>query len=331
MKLGLGIKFADFGDDILHYAAQLGVTHVVLHSPSFGERGFHEAPAMAETRSKIESFGLKWEAIENLPGDQWDDILRAGDRREQQMDGVCRTIENMGKVGVPILGYYFSISSVEGHWRTYDQGGGRGGCHIKSFDIDRMPERPDYPDAPVSVDEMWERLQWFLERAVPVAEAAGVKLAAHQDDPPIEMLRGTGRLLTSHDAMQRLIDLVPSPSNGLEFCQGTVAEMGTDTAVDAVRRFAGQGKIFYVHFRNVIGQFPRFDEVFIDEGDVDMFEAMTAYRDAGYDGVLIPDHCPVMHGTEGYRYRGMAFSLGYMRALLQVVDGVRAYQPRGEQ
>ena len=68
MKLGLGIKFADFGDDILHYAAQLGVTHVVLHSPSFGERGFHEAPAMAETRSKIESFGLKWEAIENLPG-----------------------------------------------------------------------------------------------------------------------------------------------------------------------------------------------------------------------------------------------------------------------
>ena len=320
MELGLGFPHGDLGDDMLHFAAQLGVTHVTVHGPRFGSRGFHEVDALEETRSRIESFGLRWEAIENLPLDHWEDILLAGDRRQEQMDNVCRTIENMGQAGVPILGYYFSIASVQGHWRSYDGGGGRAGCDIKSFDIDRIPDMPDHRAAPVAVDEMWERLAWFLERAVPVAEAAGVRLAAHQDDPPIETLQGTGRLLTSHDAMQRLIDLVPSPSNGLEFCQGTVAEMGTDTVVDAVKRFAGQGKIFYVHFRNIVGQLPRFDEVFIDEGDVDMFAAMQAYCDAGFDGVLIPDHCPVMHGTVGYRYRGMAFSLGYMRALLQMVD-----------
>ena len=125
--------------------------------------------------------------------------------------------------------------------------------------------------------------------------------------------------------MQRLIDIVPSANNGLEFCQGTVAEMGTDAVIDAIRNFGGQGKIFYVHFRNIRGQLPAFDEVFIDEGDVDMHAAMRVYKEVGYDGVLIPDHCPVIEDDKGFRHRGMAFSLGYMRALMQAVgerDGV---------
>ena len=172
----------------------------------------------------------------------------------------------MGKAGIPILGYYFSIAGVWGHWRAYDSGGGRGDAGLKSFDYDLVKDAPVVETGRVSVEEMWDRLTYFLERVVPVAESAGVKLAAHQDDPPAEELRGTGRLLTSHEGMKRLIETVPSPSNGLEFCQGTVAEMGPDRAVDAIRYFGGQGKIFYVHFRNVRGQFPKFDEVFIDEG-----------------------------------------------------------------
>ena len=152
-----------------------------------------------------------------------------------------------------------------------------------------------------------------------------MKLAAHPDDPPIPYINGIGRLLHNHEGMQRLIDIVPSANNGLEFCQGTVAEMGTDAVIDAIRNFGGQGKIFYVHFRNIRGQLPAFDEVFIDEGDVDMHAAMRVYKEVGYDGVLIPDHCPVIEDDKGFRHRGMAFSLGYMRALMQAVgerDGV---------
>ena len=145
-------------------------------------------------------------------------------------------------------------------------------------------------------------------------------LAAHQDDPPVETLFGTGRLLTSHDAMQRLIDLVPSPNNGLEFCQGTVAEMGPDKATEAITRFASQDKIFYVHFRNVKGSVPKFDEVFIDEGDVNMIAALKAYRDAGYDGVITPDHTPRVIGDTTYGHRGRAFALGYIRAAMQALD-----------
>ena len=161
----------------------------------------------------------------------------------------------MGKVGIPILGYYFSLSGVSGHWRAYESGGGRGGAGLKSFDYDLVADAPQHEDAPVSVEQMWERLAYMLERIVPVAERAGVRLAAHQDDPPVESLFGTGRLLTSHDAMQRLIDLVPSPNNGLEFCQGTVAEMGPGDTLEAIKRFASQDKIFYVHFRNVKGAY----------------------------------------------------------------------------
>ncbi len=320
MKLGIGFPGNQLTAKNLRYAAQLGVTHIIVHNPRFGDKGFYELDGLRETKQLIESFDLTWEGIENLPRDHWEQILLAGDGRDEQMANVTRTLENMGTAEIPILGYYFGIAGVVGHWRMYD-GGARGGAGIKSFDLDRIPDNSTHASGAVSVDEMWSRFEWFLDHAVPVAERVGVKLAAHQDDPPMEILQGTGRLLTNHDAMQRLLDYAPSACNGLEFCQGTVSEMGTDIVIDAIRRFGAQQKIFYVHFRNIIGQFPKFDEVFLDEGDVDPHQAMRAYDEVGFDGVMIPDHCPVIEGDKGYRHRGMAFSLGYMRALMQGVGG----------
>lgn len=321
MKLGIGFPQGQLTPENLRYAAQLGVTDVIVHNPRFGDQGYHEVDQLEAAKELIESFDLRWAGIENLPRDHWEEILLAGEGRDTQMANVTKTLENMATVGVPILGYYFSIATVVGHWRMYD-GGGRAGAGIKSFDADRIPDNSTHPTGEVSVDEMWKRFEWFLDHAIPVAERVGVKLAAHQDDPPMEVLMGTGRLLTNHDAMQRLIDYAPSEYNGLEFCQGTVSEMGTDTVIDAIRRFGSQGKIFYVHFRNIIGEFPKFDEVFLDEGDVDAHEAMLAYQEVGFDGVMTPDHCPIIEGDKGagYRFRGMAFSLGYMRALMKVVE-----------
>ena len=321
MKLGIGFPQNQLTPENLRYAAQLGVTHVIVHNPRFGDKGYHDVDSMQTTKKLIESFGLTWEGIENLPRDHWEQILSAGEEREAQMKNIERTLRNMARVGIPILGYYFSIATVVGHWRMYD-GGGRAGSGIKSFDANRIPDNSTHPLGPVSVDKMWTRFEWFLDHAVPIAERVGVKLAAHQDDPPMPVLRGTGRLLTDHNAMQRLLDYAPSDYNGLEFCQGTVSEMGNNTVFDAIRRFGSQGKIFYVHFRNIIGQFPRFDEVFLDEGDVDQHEAMLAYKEVGFDGVMTPDHCPVIEGETGYRHRGMAFSLGYMRALMQVAEKI---------
>ncbi len=337
MKLGLKFGLETLTKENMQFAQQMGVTHIVVHSPRLGDdwghlgrQRHHSAVSTAQDgvldyfellrmKKFVDSCDLELCAIENLPGDHMYPIVHALPERDAQIAKVCTSIENMGKVGIPILGYYFSLAGVSGHWRAYGSGGGRGDAGLKSFDYALVKDAPPIVDEEVSVEEMWSRLAYFLERVVPVAEKAGVKLAAHQDDPPAESLFGTGRLLTNHDAMQRLIDLVPSEHNGLEFCQGTVAEMGPEKTVEAVRRFAKQGKIFYVHFRNVRGGFPKFDEVFIDEGDVNMIAALKAYRDAGYDGVITPDHTPRVIADEG-GLRGKAFALGYMRAGLQALE-----------
>jgi mannonate dehydratase len=316
MKLGIGFPQQHVTDDNLLFAKQLGVTHIVVHNPRLGDRGILELDQLNALKDLIHKHDLEFAAIENLPNDHWNDVLHAGPKRDEQIDNIGQTLRNMGKAEIPILGYYFSIVKVWGHWRNY-KGGGRGGCGIKSFDLSKVPDTSTHETGAVSIDAMWQRLEYYLKRIIPIAEEAGVKLAAHQDDPPAEYLRGIGRLLTNHDNMQRLLDIVPSPNNGLEFCQGTVAEMAPDKVIEAIHRFGKQQKIFYVHFRNVRGQFPKFDEVFIDEGDVNMFDAIQAYKDVQYDGVLIPDHCPIIQGESNYRHRGMAFSLGYMRALLQ--------------
>ncbi len=319
MHLGLKFKLPDLTEHNLRFAQQLSVTHIVLHSPSLLENGALGYDKLKQTREFIESFGLQWAAIESLATKHWPAIVEAGPQRDAGIENACISIENMGKVGIPILGYYFSLRGG-GHWRAYDNGGGRGDADIKSFDFDRIKNAPPGREAPVSVEEMWERLAYFLERVVPVAEENEVKLAAHPNDPPAEMMMGVGNMLTSHEAMQRHIDLVPSPNNGLEFCQGTVAEMGPDETIEAIRRFASQDKIFYVHFRNVRGQFPKFDEVFIDEGDVNMIAALKAYKDAGYDGIITPDHSPRVVDDTPYHHRGRAFALGYIRAAMQALD-----------
>lgn len=319
MKLGLGFAMQNVTDENLQVAVQLGATHAFVNNADVGD-GFLEFDQLLRLRHRFEHAGLQLAGLENLPRPWWQDVVTAGPRRDEQLDNACRSIDNMGRAGIGVLGYYFSIMGVWGHWRSYEAGGGRGDAGLKSFDMARVENAPPHASAPVSVDEMWERLHFFLERVVPVAEAADVRLAAHQDDPPAPYLCGVGRLLTDHEAMQKLIDLVPSRHNGLEFCQGTVAEMDPSRTIDAITRFAGQDRIVYVHFRNVRGGFPRFDEVFHDEGDVDMLDAMIAYKQAGFDGVLTPDHAPRVSGETGMGLRGRGFALGYMQGLLQAAQ-----------
>jgi mannonate dehydratase len=171
----------------------------------------------------------------------------------------------------------------------------------------------------IDADAMWSRLEAFLAAAVPVAEAAGVRLCAHPDDPPVPTLRHTARVLTSPAAMQRLLDCAPSRANSLEFCQGTVSEMPDVDVYDAIARFARQDRIGYVHFRNVVGRAPTYREVFVDEGDVDMLKALRTYAANGYDGVFIPDHTPQMSCAAPW-HAGMAYALGYMRAAMQAAE-----------
>ena len=134
-----------------------------------------------------------------------------------------------------------------------------------------------------------------------------------------ENLRGVPRLVYRPDQYQKVIDLNPNPANKLEFCMGSIQEMKDGNLYDAIEQYGAQKRISYVHFRNVRGKIPCYDEVFLDEGDIDMLRALSQFKRLGFDGVLIPDHTPLMTCGASW-HAGMAYALGYMRAAFQMID-----------
>lgn len=336
MKLGLGLY--EVTEDNLTFARQMGVTHIVAHLP--GEEtfpstreGFWSYEDLRRLRDFVTDHGLTLEAIENFSPRHWDQVLLDGPGRDAQMENLKKTIRHMGRAGIPVMGYYFSLAGVWGRVSgPYARGGAVSTGYIEAEAPEQTPiphgevwrqkidENPPPGDiGTVTHEEMWGRLAYFLENLVPVAEEAGVRLAAHPDDPPLPVLRGTARLITHPDHYRRLLDIAPSRYNGIEFCQGTIAEMPDADVYDAVRRYTSEGKICYVHFRNVRGKAPNYREVFLDEGDVDMIAALRVYKECGYDGVLIPDHTPRVTCAAPW-HAGMAYALGYMRAAMTMLS-----------
>jgi len=323
----------DWSPGELRYARQLGLTHIIGHMPQDPSAADWDFLDFVQMKKYTEAFGLELAAIESPPPGVMEEILQAGPRRDWAIARFCSLVEDMGRAGIPVLGYHFSVLGNWGRWRQGLSGGGRGDAGVMSFDYDLVKDAPLTELGEVSEEEMWDRFRYFAERVMPAAEKAGVKLACHPDDPPVPVLRGIARILSSVDGLKRLVETVPSPSNGLTFCQGTVAEMGVDV-LEATRYFLRYRKIFIVHFRNVRrlpGDGLKYDEVFIDEGDVDTAQAMRTYIEMGYDGLMDPDHAPVMEGdTQFGRHRGYAYSIGYMTALRKLLDRARGPedQPR---
>lgn len=346
MKLGLGLYPRLLTAENLRFAKQMGATHIVAHLPGYpraddprlkDDRGFPIPWTYEELRDLkafINSEGLEMEAIENFEPVFWYDVLLDGPRKAEQMSRLKTMIRDMGRVGIPIMGYNFSIAGV---WGRTPGPFARGGARSVGFIEADAPEQTPIPNgtvwntvydpgAPpgnvgtVTAEQLWSRLEYFLKELVPVAEEAGVRLAAHPDDPPLPALRGTARLVYRPELYQKLFDVVPSYYNAAEFCQGTVQEMqGEMDVYEAIDRYAGQGKIAYVHFRNVRGKVPNYREVFIDEGDVDMIRALRIYHKHNYDGVMIPDHTPAVECAAPW-HAGMAYALGYMRAAIKMVE-----------
>jgi mannonate dehydratase len=288
------------------------------------------AAELIHLRKQIEAAGLKLEGIENLDPAHWHDVLLDGPRRALHIQNVHAIIRAMGEAGIGVLGYNFSIAGVCGRVSGPFARGG-----AESVGMDGPVETPipsgmvwnmTYDQkAPkgflpaITHDELWRRLQRFLEEVLPVAEKAGVKLAAHPDDPPLPTMRGQPRLVYQPSMYQRLIDVSASPSNMLEFCLGTLAEMTEGNLFDTVEQYSGQKRIAYVHFRNVSGKVPFYHETFIDDGDINMLRVVSILHKNKFDGVLIPDHSPQMTCSAPW-HAGMAHTLGFMRAAIMAVE-----------
>ncbi len=270
---------------------------------------------LALYRQQVEDAGLRLTVIEDNPPM---DRLRLGlPGREEELEAVVELLRAMGRLGIEV--WCYSWMAVVPWSRTSPTLAGRGGASVSGFDLSFWADGPPAPGAPVAEERLWETLEWFLERVVPVAEEAGVRLALHPDDPPLSPLRGIGRIVRSLEAYERVFELQPSPANGMTMCQGNVALM-TDDLPAAIRRFGEQGRIHFVHFRDVRGTADRFVETFVDEGPTDMAACIRAYRDVEVDAPLRTDHSPALAGDEvtvpGYPLLGRLHAIGYVQGLL---------------
>lgn len=303
---------------------QCGVDHVV------GGIGLHPIPnaskeeqpfsceSLARAKAAYEEAGFEFAVIESRPPLNKAKLGLPG--RDEEIDVACQLIENMGQVGIPV--WCTEWMAVFNWMRTAKDIPSRGGALVTGYDHDLMRDEPLTEHGIITDEQLWDSLKYFLERVVPVAEKANVKLAMHPDDPPLSPIRGISRIMRSVENFQKLIDLVPSPVNGIAVCQGNFSLM-TDDLPSVIRHFGEQKKIFFVHFRDVRGTPEKFEETFHDDGQTDMLECMRAYRDIGFEGVCRPDHVPTMEGDSndnpGYSSVGRLFAIGYLKGLREAV------------
>jgi mannonate dehydratase len=226
----------------------------------------------------------------------------------------------MGKLGVPVWCYEWM---TDFDWlRTSTSTLSRGNSLVTSYDNALMQDAPATEFGSIDEDELWQNLEYFLRKVLPVAEKWDVQLAMHPDDPPLSPIRGVARIMRSVENFQRLLNLVPSPMNGITLCQGNFTLM-TDDLPGVIDHFGRQEKIFFVHFRDVSGTPEKFEETWHDEGKSDMLACIQAYKKIGFEGVLRPDHVPTVEGDDnahaGYSSFGRLYALGYIRGLRQAV------------
>jgi len=316
--------FAPPEDKLWHLVKQCGADHVV---GSFGGRWDRERTAdeqpwsygpLERLKKAYETGGFELAVIESRP--PTDKIKLGQPGRDEQIEQVCEFIRNMGRLHIPVWCYEWM--PVNNWTRTSTAIKSRGGALVSGFDSVQSTGDLAAQYGNPTHDDLWKNLKYFLERIVPVAEKAKVKLAMHPDDPPRPTLRGLPRIMGTIENYQRLVDLVPSEANGITVCQGNFTLMTGDLP-GVIRQFGRRKQIHFVHFRDVRGTRDKFEETFHDDGMTDMAACMRAYRDIGFDGVCRPDHVPTMEGDDndhpGYSTIGRLFAIGYIRGLIQSV------------
>ena len=308
--------------------AQLGVVNVCSDPP--GDARTWTKDDLARHREKLESYGITLDMVQiplsSTPLDTSQSpniMLGKSPERDREIEVIQNIIRMCGEVGIPAIKYNMNIIGIPRSEREL----GRGGSSNSTFRWAKMnQDDPPTIAGVVGVDENWERIDYFLERAVPVAEESKVRMACPPPDPfTPDGYMGVTRLLGTVDGMKKFVQMHESPYHGLNFCQGTVTEMLDDPGeeiADVIRWFGSREKIFNVHFRNIRGHKLDFMEAFPDEGSIDFSEIVKVYQEVGYKYMLMPDHVPWISGDDP-QSTAFAFCYGYITALLQSIGEPR--------
>ena len=317
MKLSF-LFFGNQPDEKWVLARQMGIQYAIakLAPDLTGQLPLWDVESFRRTHNIFRENGFQ---LIGLEGDQFDMTrIKLGlPGRDEDLDHYRQMLENMGRLGVQLLCYNFMAT---GWYRTHKDLPERAGALVTGFDYETSRHEPLTKFGEVPAEKIWENYTYFLEAVLPTAEAAGVQMAMHPDDPPVPTLHGIGRIFISAKATRRALSLSDSPAHGLTFCQGTYTTMGENipALIDEWKE-----RIRFVHIRDVTGTPSHFRETFHDNGPSDMVTAFRAYRDAGFTGPLRSDHVPTMAGednrTHGYEMKGNLFGIGYMKGIMDAL------------
>jgi mannonate dehydratase len=329
VRMKLGCQSAPTNDTHLQYLARYGVRNICGYPEISGDRLYATVDELKHTRDLADKYGISIDCIAPpfLASSHVDHtahpaiVLADSPERDRDIEAIQTLIRNCAAAGIPSIKYNMSILGVLRSGRTP----GRGDAMYSTWRLSEAhPRTPLTRAGHVDADMFWERITYFLERVIPVAEEYKIRMACHPHDPgvPPEGYQGVVRVLGTVEGMKKFISIKESPYHGLNFCQGTVSEMLADPGreiYEVIRFFGTRNKIFNVHFRNIRGHRDDFQEVFPDEGDVDFVKAILVYKEVGYPYMLMPDHVPTAPNDPG-GLQSFAFCYGYISALLQAVD-----------
>ena len=307
----------DLEEATLRRVRQLGVTHVCMGGPALPW-------AEAEVRSRMDRLQSHGMRLTLMMFGGFPNAIYGRPNRDQDIDKVLQSIRAAASAGLPVMEYnFYAHRAIEGYYEET----GRGGAGLTAFDYDKIKDLPPLPEEGAhNLDSMWKNVTYFLKAVIPEADKRGVRLALHPNDPPAPISRGSGQIMSTLEGWKRLVDIVRSPSNGITFDCGVTRELGHDP-VEVCRYFGSRDCINHVHFRNVRTRVPRekYTEVFLDEGEVDMFAVMKELVRQKYPRLVYPEHPPRLdadrehpfQGISSQRYTGFAYTVGYARAMLQ--------------
>jgi mannonate dehydratase len=312
-KLCTRIDTGGMTDDDLHFLQQIGLPWVRLQ---FGARPI-TLDAMRAEQQRYARFGMRvYSGVQYAYQSKRVQLGLPG--RDEDIEIYQQFLRNLGKLEIPVASYDFHPANT--YTTSMIQ---RRGYTAREFDLDDFRKKVEKQafDREYSADDIWSAYTYFMKAVLPVAEEAGVTMALHPDDPPLAKMNGVAKLFTHYDGYRRAEQIAGGSRNwGLTFCVGTWSEGGDrmgKNVFEMIQDFGSRQKIFEVHFRNVTGPLPHFDETFPDDGYMDMYQVMKALRQVRFNGAIEPDHIPGVAGDRGIMRAGTAYCISYMRALLR--------------
>jgi len=297
------------------YAKQCGVNYGVIRLPEDAEFDITDRSHWKQLYRMFSDFGIKPVVIEPLPNALHDHIKVGDAMRDECIEKVIKMLEYMNEFDIRTL--CFNWMAHIGWLRTSDSITERGGALVTGFNLKEFKET----DKKITADELWKNYEYFIKSVIPYAEKYDINLALHPDDPPLERLGDVERIMISYENIKRAISIVNSKNLGITMCQATYHMMGEDL-YEIIPKLAD--KIFFVHFRNAVGDKFQFRETFHDNGEIDMADIMRLYKTCNIHVPIRVDHVPLMAGekqeTAGYTALGRLYAIGYLKGIMQCIE-----------